>query len=153
MLLRHAVAALRRRRDRGALALYLALGLVALAEIAAATVPAVERQLMAAHQLREMPLVERVAIQLVPKMYSYAHNVWYSDVPDGPPESWSAPHWINHYPGRVVRMEGVRASLARDGVTQYVLVRSAYRGVVLSTTYRVHVEDGHLVVRRVGERP
>jgi hypothetical protein len=149
MLLRRSLAALRRRRDRGAIALYAALALVIVVEVGAATVPAVEQRMMAAHHLRSMPLAEWVALQTVPKMYSYGHWVSYADGPFGP---WGATRWVNHYPGRVVRMEGVREDLAKKPV--FVRVKSHYRGGVrLTTVYRVDAASGALVVERVEGGP
>jgi hypothetical protein len=124
--------------------LYGILALVLVAELAAATVPAVEHEVMAAHHLRSLPLPEWLAIQAMPKMYSYGHQVRYGESEVGP---FSAPRWINHYPGRVTRMEGVRAELVTP---VFVDIRTRYRHHVMTTRYRVAVEHGELVVERVG---
>ena len=129
--------------------MYVALTFVVVVEVAAATVPAVEREIMSAHHLRRLPIVDGVALQTVPKMYSYGHLVSHGDGPFGP---WGPPVWVNHYPGRVARMEGVRQDLV--GHPHYVRIKSRYRGGVrLTTVYRVEAISSELVVERVEGGP
>jgi len=115
-----------------------------------ATVPVcgpMQDQLARSHHARPSTIVAWPLLQIVPKMYSFAHRTWTSTQPhvdDG------ASLWINHFPARAMRVERGREDFVERGTDRYLLVRSAYRGRRWVTRFVLHVRDGGIVVETLG---
>jgi hypothetical protein len=131
------------RRRPGTVALYAVLMAFVLASLALPFARPLQRQLMGAHHMRPRSPPAWVALQLWPKMYSFAHRVWISDRPM-PPVDEAQGEWVNHYPGRYARIDGARSELAASGVELHILASSSYRGLTQTTRYTVRVEGGRL---------
>jgi len=144
--------------DRGALALYALLGLVALLIAAEPFSRSLALELSRVHHFTPSSLPRWIGLQIVPKPYAFSHRVWFASQPldEAEPEPTAGvieAHWLNHYPGRVTRFETVRASIRDDARALgalHLLARSTYRGTTLSTAYEVRLDDGGLVVTRRG---
>lgn len=147
---------LRQGERPGTALVYLALTLLAFVALATPLSRGLQRELMEAHHMRPQPLPRWVALQMFPKMYAFAHRVWFSLEPmteylatrEAPPPFEVETAWINHYPARVTRFEGRRAEIARLGVTSHIFVRSTYRGASLATAFEVRLSDGRVHIRR-----
>ena len=142
------------RRARLATALFY--GLMAPFALASLALPwsrTLQREAMAAHQMRPRALPWWAALQLWPKMYAFAHRAYVSERPLSPAVVAAEPPpadveraWVNHYPARYVRFDTRRRELVAAGSELHVLVRSSYRGREQWTAYTVHGEGGRLVV-------
>ena len=154
ILVIRALADLRRTRTPGTIALY---GALAAAMVLLVTVPLcrpVQDQLARTHHARPSSPATWLALQLVPKMYSFAHRVWFSREPlteylvsrPGGPGVEHEMTWVNHYPIRAARFEGMRAEIASRGEEVHVLVQSAYRGRRWVSRYVVRVDGDALVL-------
>src|SRR5687768_2274560 len=106
ILVIRALADLRRARTPGTIALYAA---IAAAMLVLATLPfcrLVQDQLARTHHARPSSPVTWLALQLVPKMYSFEHRIWFSREPltdylvsrPGGPGVEHESMWVNHYP-------------------------------------------------------
>ncbi len=149
-----AIAELRRARTPGTVALYIAIGVVMLLLASVPVSTSMQNQLVRAHHARPSSVPRWVVFQLVPKMYSFAHRVWFSPEPlteflvtrpDGP----SVEHevtWVNHYPIRAARFESAREEIVRRGQDVHVLVQSGYRGRMFFSRYVVRVDGDGLVL-------
>jgi len=149
-----ALVELRRERTRGTVALYIA---IATAMLMLASVPVctpMQDQLARAHHARPSSMFAWTALQVVPKMYSFGHRVWYSARPlsdDARPDELDADYrtlWLNHYPARAVRFERGRADVMTRGTDVHLLLRSGYLGRRWITRFVVRVEAGGLVVEQ-----
>ncbi len=159
ILVIRALADLRRARTPGTIALYVA---IAAAMLLLATVPLcrpLQDQLARTHHARPSSPAAWLALQLVPKMYSFGHRIWFSREPlteyllarpDGPGVEHET-MWVNHYPIRAARFESMRAEIAARGEEVHVLVRSAYRGRHWVSRYVVRIDGGALVLVPVAD--
>ena len=136
-------------------ALYVA---VAVAALLIALLPfsgALERRFLANHQLRPSSVASWIAIGILPKMYGGKHEFWMSPEPLGDylrADIRRAPfevahYWVNHSPGRAVRLDTTREAAARAGVTSYVRIESSYGDEALTTIYMVHAAGDRIEVR------
>lgn len=149
-----AVAALRRERTTGTVALYVAIGVVMLVLVSVPVSTSMQNNFARAHHARPTSVARWVAFQIVPKMYSFAHRVWFSREPLSEflvtrPEGPQVEHettWVNHYPIRAARFESMRDEIVRRGEDVYVLVQSGYRGRTFISRYVVRVDHGALVL-------
>jgi hypothetical protein len=139
----------------GTALVYALVGAFALASLALPWSRALQREAMAAHQLRPRSLPRWVALQLWPKMYGLAHRVFVSERPlsvrvvaTEPPPADVESAWVNHYPARYLRFDTRRRELVAAGTELHLLLRSSYRGLEESTAYTVHGEGDRLVVER-----
>ena len=139
----------------GTALVYALVGAFALASLALPWSRALQREAMAAHQLRPRSLPCWVALQLWPKMYGLAHRVFVSERPLServvaaePPPADVESAWVNHYPARYLRFDTRRRELVAAGTELHLLLRSSYRGLEESTAYTVHGEGDRLVVER-----
>jgi hypothetical protein len=157
LLLVRALADLRRTRTPGTIALYAMIGATMLL---LATVPVcgpVQDQLARAHHARPSSVATWSVFQVVPKMYSFSHRIWFSREPlteflvtrPGGPGVQHETVWVNHYPIRAARFESVRAQIVGRGEDVQVLVRSAYRGRTWISRYVVRVDGDALVLEPV----
>ena len=112
------------------------------------------------HHARPASLAAWVALQVVPKMYSFEHRIWFSAEPlteyllarpDGPGVEHET-MWVNHYPVRAARFENARATIALRGEEVHVLVRTSYRGRRWLSRYVVRVSGDALVLEPIEER-
>jgi hypothetical protein len=138
--LNRALADLRRARTAGTVALYAAIAAVALLLIAVPLCRPLQGELARAHHLRPSSLPAWTALQVVPKMYSFAHQVR---------AEGDDPLWVNHYPVRVARFERARAEIVARGEEVHLEVRSEYRGSSWLSRLVVRVEGGGLVLAPV----
>ncbi len=139
-------------RERGAAALYVAMGAVALVCAATPFSRSLQGAAMDAQHLTPPSLASWAAMQVTPKMYSLAHRVYLSDAPLDEERIAAGDvrfdaYWLNHYPGRM-SFEVHRADLAASGAPAHVLATSSYRGLSRSTAFVSTVEGGRLVIRR-----
>ena len=152
-----ALADLRRARTRGTVALYVALGLTMAVVASVPACPALQRQLARAHHARSSSLAAWAALQVVPKMYSFAHQIWFSREPlseflvtrRGGPGVEHETEWVNHDPIRAARFEGSRAAIVARGEDVHVLVRTSYRGRSWTSRFVVRVDGDALVLETV----
>lgn len=149
-----AIAELRRARTPGTVALYLAIGVVMIVLLSVPISTSMQNQLVRAHHARPSSVARWVVFQIVPKMYSFAHRVWFSPEPlteflvtrpEGPPVEHEVT-WVNHYPIRAARFESVRGEIVRRGEDVHVLVQTGYRGRTWFSRYVVHVDGNGLVL-------
>jgi hypothetical protein len=140
----------------GTALLYVALAVCAAPSITLPFSRSLQSRAMSAHQLRPQSVPAWVVLQLWPKMYSFAHQVWISGEPvtdylltRGEPLPFQAEMtWVNHYPGHFIRFETSRRKLVDAGIEVHIYLRSSYRGLSASTRYVIHPgEDGLTVVR------
>jgi hypothetical protein len=151
-----ALAELRRARTPGTVALYAAI-FVAMAVVASVPAcPALQRELARTHQARPSSLALWAGLQVVPKMYSFAHRIWFSREPlsefvvmRGDPGVERETMWVNHSPIRAARFEGSRAAIVEHGEDVEVLVRTAYRGRSWVSRFVVRVDGDGLVLEDV----
>jgi hypothetical protein len=149
-----AIADLRRARTPGTVALYVTIGIVMLVLLSVPLSTSMQNQLVRAHHARPSSVARWVVFQTVPKMYSFAHRVWFSPEPLTEflvtrPEGPSVEHemtWVNHYPIRAARFETARGAIVRRGEDVHVLVQSSYRGRAFFSRYVVHVDSNGLVL-------
>lgn len=116
-----------------------------------------QAQLARAHHARPSSLAAWIAVQALPKMYSFGHRVTLSgepltayllDRPGGPGVEHES-MWVNHYPVRAARFESARAAIVERGEELHVLVRSAYRGRRWVSRFVVRVDGRGLVLQAV----
>lgn len=157
-----AIADLRRQRTAGTVGFYAVLAALALLLISVPVCRPVQGQLVRAHQLRPSSLASWVTFQLTPKMYSFAHQSWFSAEPlteymlsrDGASGVEHQMIWVNHYPIRAARFEGARAEIVSRGEDVHVRVRTSYRGRSWIARFVVRVEPGGgLVLEPVDGEP
>ena len=154
-----ALADLRRERTPGTIALYAAIGITMAVIASVPACPALQRQLARAHHARPSSLAMWAGLQVVPKMYSFAHRIWFSREPLTEflvtrPEGPGVEHqtmWVNHDPIRAARFEGSRAEIVGRGEDVYVLVRTAYRGNAWVSRFVVRVDGDALVLEPLDE--
>jgi len=114
-----------------------------------------QRRFLASHQLRPPSTASWIAVGLLPKMYGGAHQFWMSPEPltdflraDVRRAPFVVEHyWVNHSPGRAVRLDTTRASAARARVPTYVRLESSYGGEPFVSLFRVRAIDGRIEVR------
>jgi hypothetical protein len=146
-----AIAELRRERTTGTVALYITIGVVMLVLASVPVSSSIQHQLARAHHARPSSVSRWVVFQIVPKMYSFAHRIWFSPEPltDFLVERPDVEHemqWVNHYPIRAARFESMRGEIVRRGEPVHVLVRSAYRGRTFVSRYVVRIDGQSLVL-------
>ena len=143
------------RASRATTALYSA---VAIAALLIALLPfsgALKRRFLANHQLRPTSTASWIVIGVLPKMYGGTHEFWMSPEPLGDylrADVRRAPfpvahYWVNHSPGRAVRLDTERESAARAGAINYVRIESSYGGESLTTIYMVRATGDRIEVR------
>jgi hypothetical protein len=150
----HALADLRRARTPGTVALYVAIAATMALLLTVPFCRATQSQLVRAHHARPSSVATWAVFQVVPKMYSFGHRVWFSREPLteyllSRPEGPGVEHqtfWVNHYPIRAARFEANRASIVERGEEVHVLVRSGYRGGRWASRFVVRVEGDVLVL-------
>jgi hypothetical protein len=131
---------------------------LAIAALLVATLPlsaAMKRRFLANHQLRPSSTAAWIAIGLLPKMYGGRHEMWMSAEPltdylraDPTRAPFPVAHyWVNHQPGRAVRLDGERRNAVAAGATTYVRLTSSYGDVSLTSSYRVRAADGRIDVQ------
>ena len=149
-----ALADLRRERTPGTVALYAAIALCGLVVVSVPVCGTTQDQMARAHHARPSSVVSWAAFQLVPKMYSFGHRVWYSREPvtdyllrrpEGPGFELQT-LWVNHYPIRTARFESGRKDIVDRGEDVHLLVRSGYQGRRWESRFVVHVEGHDLVL-------
>jgi hypothetical protein len=147
-----AIAELRRARTPGTVALYIAIGVVMLLLLSVPVSTSMQNQLVRAHHARPSSVPRWVVFQIVPKMYSFAHRVWFSPEPlteflvTRPDDVPHEMQWVNHYPIRAARFESARDEIVRHGEDVHVLVQTGYRGRTWFSRYVVHVDGNALVL-------
>ncbi len=145
-----------RRRERGTAALFAAIAAVALVILATPASRALQSELIASHHFRPRSLARWAGLQLVPKMYSFAHICWIGNGPlfERSPRAAAEERfareafWVNHYPARRARFDARRRQLAAPNETRFVYLRSSYRGYSETTGFRVRAEPHRLVIER-----
>lgn len=148
-----AIAELRRERTTGTVALYIAIGVVMLLLASVPFSTRLQIQLVEAHHARPASTPRWVVFQVVPKMYSFAHRVWFSPEPLTDflltqPDVEHEMMWVNHYPIRAARFESMRDEIVRRGEDVHVLVQTSYRGRTWTSRYVVRVDGAALVWER-----
>lgn len=148
-----ALAELRRERTTGTVALYAAIGIVMLMLASVPISRTMQNNFVRAHHAQPASTARWVVFQVVPKMYSFAHRVWFSPEPlteflITQPGVEKEVQWVNHYPIRVARFESVRDEIVRRGETVHVLVQTSYRGRTWISRYVVRVDGAALVWER-----
>jgi hypothetical protein len=161
ILLVRAVADLRRARTRGTIALYVAIASMMLLVASVPVCGPIQTQLARAHHARPSSAATWAVFQIVPKMYSFGHRIWFSREPlteyllarpDGPGVEHET-MWVNHYPIRAARFEGARADIVGRGEEVHVLVRTDYRGRHWLSRFVIHVDSNALVLEPVESAP
>lgn len=154
ILLIQALADLRRTRTPGTVALYVAIAATMTLLLTVPFCRTTQSQLARAHHARPSSVATWAVFQVVPKMYSFGHRIWFSKEPltefllsrpEGPGVDYQT-MWVNHYPIRAARFETNRARAVGLGEDVYVLVRSGYRGARWASRFVVRVEDNGLVL-------
>jgi hypothetical protein len=154
ILLIQAVADLRRVRAPGTIALYVAIAVTMVLLLSVPVCGPVQAQLARTHHARPSSVATWAAFQVVPKMYSFGHRIWFSGEPltefllarpGGPGVEYDT-MWVNHYPIRAARFESSRAVIVGRGEDGYVLVRSDYRGRHWTSRFIVRVDGSALVL-------
>lgn len=148
------------RGQRGLQVFYIGLWLVALVCGSAPLSRPVVSLLMANHHFRPKSWAAWIALQPVPKMYSFGNTCWIGKAPllEQQPQFQSENRflrerfWVNHYPARKARFDGGREALGL-GVDHYVYVRSVYFGYSETTGFRVKTEPGRCVFELRGRLP
>lgn len=143
------------RRENASTMLYAALAIAAAITALLPFSAALKRRFLANHQLAPPSVASWIAIGLLPKMYGGKHEFWMSAEPltefmraDLRRAPFEVAHfWVNHSPGRAVRLDDARASAGSVGGITYVRIESSYGDEALTTIYRVHPADGRVVVR------
>jgi hypothetical protein len=161
ILLLRALADLRRERTTGTVALYVAIGVTMLLLASVPLSSCVQNELARVHHARPTSTATWTVFQLVPKMYSFGHRIWFSREPlteylvsrsEGPGVEHET-MWVNHYPLRAARFEGARDEVVRRGEEVHVLVRSSYRGRSWLSRFVVRVDGSDLVLEPVEDAP
>lgn len=143
---------LARHRERALVALYAVLLVVAAVAAAPLVSEGVVAALIANHQLRPRSRAAWIGLQLVPKMYSFAHTCWIGptpilEQPGGAARFAADAFWVNHYPARRARFDAGRAQL---GAERWVVVRTAFRGQAETATIHVQRRDDGLWLTPTG---
>jgi hypothetical protein len=164
-----AIRALSVRRDAGAIALFLAMGSAAVIILATPLSSGLVARVIAVHHYRPKSWPSWATLQLVPKMYSFAHTCWIGPAPlfdqkqnqkqiqiqnprsEAERRFLRERFWVNHYPARRARFDGRRRELA--GAERYIYVRTSYFGHTETTGFYVRVEQGRFLLRRREEAP
>ena len=162
ILLIKAIRAIDPRRDRGVLVFFVAIGIATSLSLAVPFSKGLTSELIAAHHFRPKSWPAWGAIQLLPKMYSFAHTCWIGQAPllDQQPISTSEARfaresfWVNHYPARRARFDGGRRDLG-IGAVRYIYVRTRYFGYQETTRITARVSSGQLAldIERRQEEP
>lgn len=143
------------RRERGASLVYFLVGVAAATCLAEPFSEGLTKELIAAHHFRPNSWPAWGAIQVLPKMYSFANRCWIGPAPLLEQGSRAAAEarferesfWVNHYPARKARFDGGRYELPPNSA-RYVYIRSTYFGHTETTGLRVHVQPGELSFER-----
>jgi hypothetical protein len=147
-----ALAELKRERTRGTVALYAALAVTMLVIASVPVCTPMQDQLARVQHARPSSLLAWAPLQVVPKMYSFGHRVWYSAQPlgdDAIPVDDDASYrslWANHYPARAVRFERGRADVIERGTDVHLMLRTGYHGRRWITRFVVRVDAGRLAI-------
>lgn len=144
-----------RRVSAASTALYATLAIAASLLAPLPLSPALKRRFLANHQLRPESTASWVAIGLLPKMYGGRHEFWMSreplsdflraDLRRAPFEV--AHYWVNHSPGRAVRLDTTRETFAHTGAPTYVRLESSYGDEALTSIYMMSAAGGRIVVK------
>jgi hypothetical protein len=134
---------LRRERTAGTVVLYAAIGAVMLLLVTVPLCGPMQDQLARSHHARPSTIVVWPLVQVVPKMYSFAHRTWSSAVPD---DAAAPSIWVNHFPARQMRVERGREDFVERGEDRYLFVRTAYRGRRWVTRFVLRVQGGGIHV-------
>ncbi|HEY5949423.1 MAG TPA: hypothetical protein VIV40_28205 [Kofleriaceae bacterium] len=157
ILLFRALSDLRRARTPGTIALYIAIAATMLLLAIVPVCGPVQSQLARAHHARPSSIATWTVFQVVPKMYSFGHRIWFSREPltpyllsrAGGPGIENQTMWVNHYPIRAARFESARDEIAGRGEEVHVLVRSDYRGRSWISRFVVRIEGAGFVLEPV----
>jgi len=141
-------------RERGAVALYLAMASAAVIVLGAPLSEGLTSRIIAVHHYRPKSWASWATLQLVPKMYSFAHTCWIGPMPlfERRPRAEAEGRflrerfWVNHYPARRARFDGRRREIS--GAERYIYIRTSYLGRAESTGFYVRVEPGRFLLRR-----
>jgi len=144
-----------RAKERGALALFALIGAYSLLALSTPFSTRMQQSQIAATHFRPRTLASWLVLQPLPKMYGHENRAFVAKTPLvgarlAPParagfeeRAW----WVNHYPARVGRFDGERAStFADDSVVRYVVVRTTYRDVTVYSRWVARIEGGRLVL-------
>jgi hypothetical protein len=143
------------RPERGAIALYIAIAAAGVVALATPLSRALASELIAVHHFRPKSWPAWAGLQLVPKMYSFAHTCWIGPAPllEQEPRIQSERRfaresfWVNHYPARKARFDAGREELGL-GAERFVYLRSSYFDLTETTGFHVRIEPGRLVLTR-----
>ncbi len=152
-----AIADLRRARTPGTVALYAAIGAAMLLVASEPVCGRLQGELARTHHARPSSTAAWTVLQVIPKMYSFAHRIWFSREPlteflvtrPGGPDIPHETMWVNHYPIRAARFESMRGEIVERGEDVQVLVRSAYRGRSWVSRFVVRIDGSALVLEPV----
>lgn len=140
------------RSERGLAVFYSLLCCSALVSLSAPVSERVVSHLMANFHFRPRSWAAWIALQPVPKMYSFANTCWIGTAPllEQEPAFQSElrfsreSFWVNHYPARKARFDGFRETLG-PSADHFIYVRSVYFGYTETTGFHVRAEPGHCV--------
>ncbi|MDB4967786.1 MAG: hypothetical protein JWN44_3475 [Myxococcales bacterium] len=143
------------RASGAATALYAAVATGGLLLVLLPLSPPLQRRFLANHHLDPPSTASWIAIGLLPKMYGGRHEFWMSPEPlseflraDPRLAPFKVSHyWVNHSPGRAVRLDTTREAAGRAGATTYLRLESSYGSESLTSTYVVHAAAGRIEVR------
>lgn len=121
------------RRKPSFVALLCVQVLVACAILLMSILPAMQKLWMKNMHLTSSSFVGWVAVQFVPKMYSFDNEIFWIWEDDGQLEDV---HFrLNHYPLRLITFDSERNLIIKQPHPSFLEMRSSYRGVCNSTRY------------------
>ena len=117
--------------------------------------------LVQAHHLRSPEFARWAALQFVPSMYSYGHQVWISEQPLTPQQRQSAEplptgattQWVNHYPTRMMTFGAQRAALAHHPRTMHLYLHSQFGPTQVRSHYCIEPKNGQVEMRLLDDEP
>jgi hypothetical protein len=112
---------------------------------------AIQRRFLANHHVRPSSTASWIVVGLLPKMYGGRHEVWLSpeqltefmrEDPQRAAQVERIHQWVNHSPGRFIRLDTARGAVAEYGAPTFVRLESSYRNESMTTVYQLRAVGG-----------
>lgn len=115
--------------------------------------PSVQRFFLSQYHLKNDNFCLWALGHLLPSMYNYANEVWYSDAPfDETSPLGLAPYahkWVNHYPLHVVTFGLYREGLFSTPKEYFFYLRSRYKKSEVTSVYHLVPQDNKLYLELI----
>ncbi|MGE0266953.1 MAG: hypothetical protein AB7S78_00675 [Candidatus Omnitrophota bacterium] len=121
-------------------------------------VPQIQKLFFKQYQFCNLTFRDWALLQVVPSMYSFANELWWSRDPIDEKNLFYRPDpnldhyyvWLNHFPLHFVTYNHYRDLFFQDFKKSYLLIRSRYQQNQMESTYTLKRNGGVLEITRTG---